>query len=217
MTADDFMTNFIKVWTGKRDDFDGGYGVQCVDAAKRGMYILGIQDPPATGNGWAHGYWYNYNNISKLKNNFDKITGIENIRVGDMLLWDCPHVAWYAGSGKVFSQNQAGKNDGYSLVSFYAFKGYLGALRYKFFDKANPTPTPGAPSKSVKNYGHVTADILNVRVWAGTEYERFTQIYAGAKVGICDSRNDTKGKKWYYIKMTNGKYGFVHSDYIRED
>lgn len=219
MTAEDFMNNFIRSWNGKRDDFDGCYNVQCVDAAKRGMSILGIQNPPATGNGWAHGYWYNYNSISKLKNNFDKITGTENIKIGDMLIWDCPHVAWYAGNGKVFSQNQAGRNDPYSLVSFHNFKGYLGALRYKFFDKASPTPThtPGAPNKSVKKYGRVTADILNVRTWAGTEYKKFTQIYVGSKVGICDTRNDIKGKKWYYIMMSNGKYGFVHSDYIMED
>lgn len=212
MTNDQFMNNFIKNYLGKKDDFDGGYGVQCVDAAKRGMKILGINHPPATGTGWASGYWYNYNHIPELKNNFIRIARNEKLEVGDMLLWDCPHVGWYTSDGKVFSQNQAGKNDGYSIRDTSIFSGYLGALRYRFFDKKS---TPQAPSKNIKKYGLVTCDILNVRTWAGTEYPRFMQIKHNDKIGICDIRNDRKGDMWYYMYI-NGKYGFVHSDYIKE-
>lgn len=141
MTGELFMKHFISDYFGKKDDFDGGYNVQCVDAAKRGMKRLGIKNPPATGTGWADGYWYNYNKIPELYNNFDKITGIKNIKVGDMLLWSAPHVGWYNGNNKVFSQNQDGKNDGYSLKDISIFKGFLGALRFKGFSEKQEVKT----------------------------------------------------------------------------
>lgn len=213
MINTEFMDNFIKNYLGTKDDYDGGYGVQCVDAAKRGMKLLGISTPPATGTGWASGYWYNYSSIPTLKNNFKKIERGEKLEVGDMLLWDCPHVGWYVGNDKVFSQNQRGKNDGYSIVDCKNFRGYLGALRYRFFASKKSNPLP--PNKTIKNYGVVTCDVLNVRVWAGVEYTKFSKVKRGDKIGICDVRYDTHGDKWYYM-IFNGKYGFVFSDYIKE-
>ena len=130
------MDYFYKSWNGKKDDFDGGYGVQCVDSAKRGMKILGINNPPTTGNGFASGYWSNYDSIPLLKNNFDKVyNAFVN---GDMIIWGNgsknPHVGWYY-HGQVFSQNQDGKNDGYTLRPINRFKDLKGALRFKGFSK----------------------------------------------------------------------------------
>ena len=73
----------------------------------------------------------------------------------------------------------------------------------------------GAPNKSTKWTGTVTASELNVRVWAGTENAQcsFSPLKKGAKVDVCDSIKASDGSTWYYIKY-NGKYGFVHSDYV---
>lgn len=73
----------------------------------------------------------------------------------------------------------------------------------------------GAPNKSTKWTGTVTASELNVRAWAGTENAQcsFSPLKKGAKVDVCDSIKASDGSIWYYIKY-NGKYGFVHSDYV---
>lgn len=76
----------------------------------------------------------------------------------------------------------------------------------------------GAPNKSTKWTGTVTASELNVRVWAGTENAQcsFSPLKKGAKVDVCDSIKASDGSTWYYIKY-NGKYGFVHSDYVSKE
>ena len=79
------------------------------------------------------------------------------------------------------------------------------------------TTTSGAPSKTVKWTGTVTADVLNVRKWAGTENSTLTStpsITYGTKVGVCDSVKARDGSTWYYVLINNSVYGFVHSAYI---
>lgn len=75
----------------------------------------------------------------------------------------------------------------------------------------------GTLSKTVQWYGTVTASELNVRTWAGTENGTcsFSPLKNGAEVGVCDSLKANDGDTWYYI-VYNGKYGFVHSDYIQK-
>lgn len=77
------------------------------------------------------------------------------------------------------------------------------------------TGSSNVPNKSKKWTGTVTASELNVRVWAGTENAQcsFSPLKKGAKVDVCDSIKASDGSTWYYIKY-NGKYGFVHSDYV---
>lgn len=76
----------------------------------------------------------------------------------------------------------------------------------------------GTLNKSTKWTGKVTASELNVRVWAGTENApcSFSPLKKGAKVDVCDSIKASDGSAWYYIKY-NGKYGFVHSDYVSKE
>ena len=77
--------------------------------------------------------------------------------------------------------------------------------------------TSGAPSKKVQWTGTVTADVLNVRTWAGTENRTLTStpsITYGTKVGVCDSVKARDGSTWYYVVINGNVYGFVHSAYI---
>lgn len=76
-------------------------------------------------------------------------------------------------------------------------------------DKVNDLPT---------KKGVVTATALNVRSWAGTEYDNIKSIpiiYKDKIVQICDTVKDVKGKKWYYIRIDKKIYGFVSSAYIK--
>lgn len=65
--------------------------------------------------------------------------------------------------------------------------------------------------------GEVTADVLNVRSWAGTEYpniESWPKLAKGNRVEVCDSVNDKGGETWYYVRINGRIFGFVYSDYI---
>lgn len=66
--------------------------------------------------------------------------------------------------------------------------------------------------------GKVTASVLNVRSWAGEEYpniKSYPKLNKGNLVDVMDyTQKDNDGDDWYYIRIKNKYYGFVHSDYI---
>lgn len=81
--------------------------------------------------------------------------------------------------------------------------------------------TDGKLSRTPKWVGQVTAHLLNVRTWAGTEFPRITkwtggQLAKGNKVDVCDTVNDSNGKPWYYIRIAGSIYGFVDARYIKK-
>ena len=72
---------------------------------------------------------------------------------------------------------------------------------------------------TVKWTGKVTADVLNVRTYAGTENPNLKSVPTiknGTKVGVCDIIKAKDGSIWYYIIINNKIYGFVHSSYIKK-
>lgn len=67
--------------------------------------------------------------------------------------------------------------------------------------------------------GEVTADHLNVRKWAGKEYDNiksWPSLAEGNLVDVCDKVKAADGSIWYYIRIDGRIYGFVHSDYIKQ-
>lgn len=88
------------------------------------------------------------------------------------------------------------------------------------------TSTPDAPaeedgvlSKAPKWTGRVTASILNVRSWAGTNnpvIKSWPQLAKGNLVDVCDTVAAADGSKWYYIRIDGRIFGFVHSAYINK-
>ncbi len=67
--------------------------------------------------------------------------------------------------------------------------------------------------------GEVTADSLNVRKWAGKEYDNiksWPSLAEGNLVDVCDKVKAADGSIWYYIRIDGRIYGFVHSDYIKQ-
>lgn len=57
-----------------------------------------------------------------------------------------------------------------------------------------------------------------MRTWAGTKNKTcsFSPLKKGTRIGVCASQKASDGSVWYYIKY-NGKYGFVHSGYVKKE
>lgn len=84
--------------------------------------------------------------------------------------------------------------------------------------ESKPAET-GAICKEVQWIGEVTTSSLNVRRWAGKEYENIKScphLEKGNFVGVCDTIKATDSEDWYYIKISCRSHGFVHSKYIKE-
>ena len=65
--------------------------------------------------------------------------------------------------------------------------------------------------------GEVTAQMLNVRTWAGMEYKNIKSYPTLAKtnlVDVCDTIKAADGSDWYYIRIAGKWYGFVSAKYI---
>lgn len=67
--------------------------------------------------------------------------------------------------------------------------------------------------------GKVTASVLNVRTWAGTEYPQIKSYPTLNRGNLVDVMNYTQtandGSKWYYIRIAGKYYGFVSAEYIQ--
>ena len=75
----------------------------------------------------------------------------------------------------------------------------------------------GAPSKEPKWVGKVTADILNVRIWAGVNFpniRKWPQLSFGNMVDVCDTVKAANGSDWYYVRIAGVIFGFVSAEYI---
>lgn len=105
---------------------------------------------------------------------------------------------------------------GYCIPN-YASKATTTVTPSKPATTQKPTTSATALNKTVKWTGYVTADELNVRVWAGTDNKTvsFSPLKENAEVGVCDSVKASNGVIWYYIKYKD-KYGFVSSKYIQK-
>lgn len=212
MTKNEFFINtdnFFKRWLGKNDDFDGSYPNECVDTAKRFMKeVCMIKNPPATGTGWADGYWTLREEIPAIYVNFTFIYDIKNLEKGDIVLFRPSHVAIYAGDGKVFGQNQMGKHDPNSFKPLGMFKQFLGALRYKY-----TVPVNQKPSYPDTAYTECARDVIKGMYGIGHE-KRADNIYERVRQDV----NNITQKNVYvggYItsiayEVINGRFGNGH-------
>lgn len=83
--------------------------------------------------------------------------------------------------------------------------------------KASTLSTPTILSKTPKWVGKVTANTLNVRTWAGTEYAQlksYPTLAKGNLVDVCDTIKAKNGASWYYIRIAGKYFGFVAAKYI---
>jgi len=63
----------------------------------------------------------------------------------------------------------------------------------------------------------VTADVLNVRSYAGVENPKiksWPQLFRWNLVGVCDTVKAKDGKGWYYVHIDGKFYEFVCAEHI---
>lgn len=83
------LNEFVDKYLGKKVDFDGAYGNQCVDLAR--FYwkeVCGIQQPKGVAG--AADFWSNYSTDPILKDNFEKIVNTPEAvaQPGDVVVWN---------------------------------------------------------------------------------------------------------------------------------
>lgn len=81
----------------------------------------------------------------------------------------------------------------------------------------HPEPAPAGINTTPQWVGEVTAQMLNVRTWAGMEYKNIKSYPTLAKtnlVDVCDTVKAADGSDWYYIRIAGKWYGFVSAKYI---
>lgn len=162
---------------------------------------------------------------------------------GDVLLNDNHHVAMYCGNGKEVeaSINEKGTATGGKpgdqtgreiLIRSYRNYPWKHILRYVESGTVNNNTSTskgklkansktrfavsgtGTPNRSKQFSGVVSADVLNTRKWAGTNYGKCSfKLHYGNVVDVCDAIQDKNGKTWYYI-CYNNKHVFVSSEYV---
>lgn len=185
---------FVKKYNGKATDYDKAYGVQCVDLAK--LYIDKVLEikPQSIGN--AEAYWNRYNELSYLKNNFDRIANTASFipKKGDLVVWGKKHgkyghIAVADGVGTTsyfysYDQNWGGKGQGMTRIKHTYKSGFEGVLRPKAQDKVNGG---GSSSKYVQGQ----AVEINVPFYFTGAVEGDRYQYDN-KTEICWVHNDTK-------------------------
>lgn len=130
---------FVNTYLGKATDYDGGYGVQCVDLIK--LYLDKVFNLKIGAIGNAHVYYDNYNKVDILKNNFTRIANTPDFipQKGDIVVWStaqgngCGHVAIATGKGtKTYFYSYDQNWDGKAMKKIYhTYTNVLGVLRPK--------------------------------------------------------------------------------------
>lgn len=80
---------FIDKYNGKKIDWDGAYGGQCVDLFRQYVHeVLALSQPKSVTG--AADFWTNYDSDPALKNNFDKIANSATFVPieGDLMIWN---------------------------------------------------------------------------------------------------------------------------------
>jgi hypothetical protein len=169
-------SEFIKKYNGKGIDYDGVAGVQCVDLAKQYLHdVFGIN---AGSWGNAHAYYDNFNSISALKNNFNRIAYTSNFvpQQGDIVVWsktlngNYGHIAIATGEGDKtyfysYDQNWTGKHDVCTKIK-HTYKCVAGVLR------AKSASTASSSTVGFKIGSYTLTENVKVRTGAGTNYSQ---------------------------------------------
>lgn len=109
----------------------------------------------------------------------------------------------------------------YQIRIAYQYTGYIYDVyirQYASSEDPSVNPPMNPLNRTPKWVGAVTASILNVRSWAGTEHPKiksWPQLSQNNLVDVCDSIRAKDGSNWYYIRIDGRIYGFVQDTYIR--
>lgn len=141
--------DFYNQYHDKAIDYDGVYGVQCVDGWK--VFCRWVGAPViSSGNNYASGFWLNRfkNGLGKY---YDFVTDKSKVKKGDWCVWNngssCPssHIAMYwgpYGSGKAYFFGQRQGTDDRRFIVTRLSTDFMGAFRWKPWN-TNPYAKPG--------------------------------------------------------------------------
>ena len=175
-----------------------------------------IDDSSIDGYVWID--WESYEDTATWKK-----TGIRTATVNDLYVRETPN-GYIMGSinkgtvveidGKTSEKWTHVKVSGIGIG--WIWTGYL-------TEKANSessTITDKQHKSQVLFKGNVTATVLNVRTWAGTEYpniKKYPTLNQGNEVEVMNfTQKDKNGSKWYYIRIAGKYYGFVSAKYVKK-
>lgn len=175
-----------------------------------------INDPAIDGYVWID--WESYEDTATWKK-----TGTRIATVNDLYVRETPN-GYVMGSidkdtvvdidGKVSGKWTHVKVSGIGIG--WIWTGYLA----KDGGPASATITGKQDKTQVLFKGNVTATVLNVRTWAGTEYpniKKYPKLNQGNEVEVMNfTQKDKNGSKWYYIRIAGKYYGFVSAKYINK-
>ena len=139
---------FVNTYLGEGIDYDGAYGVQCVDLIQ--LYVDKVFEHPGIIYANAKDYFYKYDSIGVLKENFTKISNTPDFvpQKGDIVVWGEAvgnvngHVAIATGDGDTNQFDSYDTNWGQKVMHrvTHNYKGVLGVLRPDDQSKINPLP-----------------------------------------------------------------------------
>lgn len=175
-----------------------------------------INDPSIDGYVWID--WESYEDTTTWKK-----TGTRVATVNDLYVRETPN-GYVMGSinkgtvveidGKTSGKWTHVKVDGIGIG--WIWTGYLA----KEGAPASATITGKQDKTQVLFKGNVTATVLNVRTWAGTEYpniKKYPKLNQGNEVEVMNfTQKDKNGSKWYYIRIAGKYYGFVSAKYVKK-
>lgn len=177
--------------------------------------------PPSSGTVTAPGKtvaWYGTVNTATL--NVRTWAGTENAKLQSYptisqgtKVGVCDTVKDKDGDPWYYVKVSGNKGDKYGFVSAM----YITKMSASTPEKDATVKDDGVIKKTPQWTGKVTADVLNVRSWAGVNNPKIKlcpQLNGGNLVDVCDVVNAADGSRWYYIRIDGRIYGFVHSAYI---
>ena len=142
MRTDKTPADFVNEYNGVGIDYDGAYGIQCVDSFRVFCDWLEIPSLP-TPTGWASGFWTGTKNQAWYKY-FDEVA-VKDLQDGDIVIWPygckshpSSHIAMYY-KGYEFGQNQGYAHAPHNLKTT-VFSDAYGGLRYKYWKKKETAP-----------------------------------------------------------------------------
>jgi len=147
------LDQFVKKYEGKGVDWDGHYGIQCVDLFRQYVNdVLGTPQPKGVIG--AKDFWYNYSKDINLSNHFTKHVNTLNAvpQEGDVIIWNSwstnryGHIAIYL-SGNVWNLTTFDQNWGYPRTCKKVKHNYL---RPKILGWLRPRNEPIEPDPCQK-------------------------------------------------------------------
>lgn len=89
------------------------------------------------------------------------------------------------------------------------------ATVFAAFSGAGAADTYAAAETNMNIKGTVTSGPLNVRSGAGTSNKVITSLAKGTTITVLTRKEDKSNEVWYKYKISNSKYGYVNSKYIK--